>query len=273
MRWRPVCALFGALLVVVAACGGRSIRHGEGDAGEGADGPDFTGGIGGVGGRTGGTGMGATGGTGMGATGGTGMGATGGTGMGATGGSAAGAFTMLPRKHCEFGGILLVVGEVVEDPLICQRCVCRDYGVVDCSHCDATCRVAATTLEAGESLLMPDGCTTCLCTVYGTDCSSNACATPDPCRDLATEYEITVGALRWCGPQAEDYTCVDAVSVPETIPCGCDTVARSSHAYTKLADEYYAMGCAVPFECDKPCSTPPAYPYRCGESGFCVGHI
>jgi hypothetical protein len=247
------------LLLLAVACGGRSIRRGDG-GGEAGGSPEG----GGVGGRTGGTG-----GTGVGATGGTGGTGLGGTGVGATGGSAAGVPSR-PPTVCELDGRTLQVGDIVEDVPTCRSCICRESGEVACSHCDATCRVSSTTLAAGDSVLMPDGCTTCLCTVYGVDCNGGACALSDPCRDLATEYEIAVGALRWCGPQADNYTCLNAQTVPETIPCGCEVAVRDSRTYTDLADSYYAMGCPVPPTCENFCSQP-GHPYRCGEAGFCIG--
>jgi hypothetical protein len=248
MRWRFVCALFASLLVVGSACGGRSIRHGEGDAGEGAEGP---------------LGPGATGGVGAGATG--GVGATGGTGTGGNG--MAGTFPVHPPLSCERNGAIYAVGDRVEDPLLCEACTCANDGVFVCTHCNATCRVQSSLVDVGQSLLMPDGCTTCLCTVNGMDCNSSACAVPDPCQDVATEYQIAVGAEQWCG---REFNCIDAIQVPETIPCGCPVIVRNTHTYTALLDQYVDMGCPAPPFCEKPCPvTGP--PYRCGEAGFCVG--
>ena len=254
MRWRLAFRAVVSLFLLGAACGGRSIRHDEG--GEAGQDP---GDVGGVGGNTGGTG-------GSGTLGGTGVGAYGGTG------GSAGGEPVSPPKFCDFNGLVLSVGQSTEDPLLCRTCTCQPDGDVDCTHCDATCRVASATIAVGENLLMPDGCTSCLCTVEGMDCNSNQCVTPDPCRDLATEYELAVGAARWCGQVYGDYTCNAAIRVPESIPCGCLVVVRGNATTTPIADRYFEMGCPADPRCERTCDEPRP-PYRCGEAGFCVGAI
>lgn len=254
MRWRLVCALVASLFVLGAACGGRSFRHDEGDAGDGTLGPDGTGGVDvGNGGSTGGNGV-------------------GGVGTGATlnlhGGS--GGHHPDPPRYCEFEGAVFAAGDKVEDPLICRTCVCAADGDMDCSHCDKTCVIASRTLSAGESLLQSDGCTVCLCTVNGVDCSSESCAAPDPCKDLVLEYEFAVGALRGCGPQYDNYTCKDAVAVRDSIPCGCLVPTRESATYRDIATRYYESGCAPPEFCERMCGEL-NYNFTCGVSGFCVG--
>jgi hypothetical protein len=281
MRWRFFAVL--APFLLVAACGGRSIRHGDG--GEAGDDPDGTGAIGATtggttGGRntTGGTGMGALGGTG--GTGGTGMGAlggTGGTGMGAVGGTGdkggtTGGVPVNPPQYCEFNGRILSFGETAEDPRFCLSCTCASGGRLDCTQCDVTCRVSAVDIKVGQNQLMPDGCTNCVCTVNGMDCDGSACATPDPCRDLMKEYELAVGAQRWCGPDFGNFTCTTALRAKETIPCGCNVLVRSLEPIYPIENAYIDLGCPPPTNCEQMCEEPRA-PYRCGEAGFCVGAI
>jgi hypothetical protein len=266
MRWRLLAVL--SAFSLAAACGGRSIRHGEG----GEAGDDFVEGTAAIGGTTGGRN--GTGGTGMGAlggTGGTGMGALGGTGVGALGGSG-GNPVPVPAPFCEWNGLVLSVGQSTENARFCETCTCQSDGSVDCTRCNVTCRVAATTVEVGRNVLMPDGCTNCVCTITGMDCDSNACATPDPCRDLITEYELAVGAGRWCGREYNGYTCTSALLTEESIPCGCDVLVRSLEPIWPIANAYIDMGCPPAPICEKMCEEPRP-PYRCSEAGFCVGAI
>jgi hypothetical protein len=197
-------------------------------------------------------------------------GVTGSTGMGARAGT--GGAPMNPPQFCEFNGLVLSVGQSVEDPRFCQTCTCQPGGEVDCKQCDVTCRVAASTIKVGQNLVMPDGCTNCVCTVTGVDCDSSGCAVPDPCRDLATEYEIAVGAARWCGREYGNYTCTSALRTKETIPCGCNVLVRELESITPIANAYIDTGCPSPPTCETMCQEPRA-PYRCGEAGFCTGDI
>jgi hypothetical protein len=243
-----------SFLALAAACGGRSIRHGDG--GEAGADPEGNGGVGGVTGGTGGRGLGATGGTGVGAVAGT--------------GGSAGTAPATPT-FCEFEGLVLAVGQSTEDKLLCRTCTCRPSGDVECTQCNVTCRVASSVLSVGNTMVHTDGCTTCICTIYGMDCDSSACMVPDPCGDLAKEYELAVGAARWCGREYGDITCNSAQRVADSIPCGCDVLVRGHETIDPIKNAYIDRGCPMPELCEKACSVPPRAPYRCGEAGFCVG--
>jgi hypothetical protein len=242
------------LLALAAACGGRSIRHADG--GEAGDDAEGTGGVGGVTAGTGGRGSGATGGTGMGAV----------SGVGGSAGTAP-----VPPAFCEFEGRVLAVGQTTEDELLCRTCTCQPNGDVECTQCDATCRVASTVLHVGDTMLHTDGCTTCLCTVNGMDCDGSACSAPDPCGDLAKEYELAVGAARWCGREYGDITCNAPQRFLDSIPCGCEVLVRGGAMLIPIGEAYFGMGCPVPPVCERACPPPIRPPYRCGEAGFCVG--
>jgi hypothetical protein len=117
----------------------------------------------------------------------------------------------------DFNGLILSVGQSTEDRALCRTCTCRPDGHVDCTQCDATCRVASSKISVGQAILMPDGCTSCICTIDGMDCNGSACEHPDPCRDLVAEYELAVGAERWCGPEYGNFNCNSALRVGESI--------------------------------------------------------
>jgi hypothetical protein len=252
MRWRLLLVLSAFLSGL--SCGGRSIRHGSG--GEAGEDPE---GAGAVGGTTGGT----TGGRNV--TGGTGAGAFGG------GGGSAGDLPITPTL-CHFDGLVLAVGQSTEDVPLCRTCTCQADGDVDCTQCDATCRVSATEISVGQSILMPDGCTSCICTIDGMDCNSSSCEKSDPCRDLVSEYELAVGAERWCGPRYGNFNCTSALRIAESIPCGCSVLVRSVEAATNILDRYVDMGCPAAPICESMCQEPRP-PYRCSEAGFCIGGI
>lgn len=180
-------------------------------------------------------GMGVAGGVsgGAGGVGGTGFGATGGMGMGATSGT--------------------------------------NLGTAGAGGREATCRVASRVLNVGETMLHADGCTVCACTIDGMDCNSSACAVPDPCADLAKEYELAVSAASWCGVQYGDSTCLFAPAAPDSVTCGCDVLVRGTATTEPIADAYMSLGCPVPEVCNRVCPPPPQLPYRCNQAGFCVG--